>query len=98
MLKVKHFFKIFNDLAALIDLFLTNSPLCFQNTTWVFTGLSDFHKTIMTVSKTTFTNSKPREIKYRDYKAFNRSKYENELKQTLNNLQINTYDEFEKTS
>lgn len=52
----------------------------------------------MTVFKTTFTNSKPREIKYRDYKAFNRSKYENELKQTLNNLQINTYDEFEKTS
>ena len=52
---------------------------------------------ILRVFKTTFTKLKPREIKCRDYTAFNQSNFENELKQTLNNLQITTYDEFEKT-
>ena len=42
--------------------------------------ISDFHKMILTVSKTTFKKSKWREIKYRDYKTFNQSNFENELK------------------
>ena len=64
-----------------IALFLTNSPLSFQYTTQVFEGLFNFHKMIVTVFKTTFTKSKPREIKYRNYKAINQSNFENELKQ-----------------
>ena len=35
-----------------IDLFLTNSPYSFQNSGVVETGLSDFHKMIVTVMKT----------------------------------------------
>ena len=54
-----------------IDLYLTNSPLSFQNTSSVFTGLSDFHKLVLTVFKTTFVKSKPKELFYRDYKHFN---------------------------
>ena len=48
-----------------IDLFLTNSVLSFQNMETVPTGLSDFHKLVLTVLKTTFLKSKPREIHYR---------------------------------
>ena len=51
-----------------IDLFLTNSPLSFQNTVTMSTGLSDFHKMVITVLKTTFAKKKPKEIIYRDYK------------------------------
>ena len=64
-----------------ITLFLTNGPLSFQYTTQKFAGLFNFPKMILTVFKTTFTKSKSREIKYRDYKAINQSNFENELKQ-----------------
>ena len=54
-----------------IDLFLTNTKLSFQHTLTVFCGLSDFHKLVMTLLKTTFSKNKPREIVYRNYKYFN---------------------------
>ena len=43
-----------------IDLFLTNNSLAFQNTTITFNGLSDCHKLVLTVLKTTFPNNKPK--------------------------------------
>ena len=49
-------------------LFLTNSPLSFQNTVTMSTGLSDCHKMVITVLKSTFAKTKPKEIIYRDYK------------------------------
>ena len=45
-----------------IDLYWTNSLLSFQNTSSVFTGLSDFHKLVLAVFKTTFVKSKPKEL------------------------------------
>ena len=48
-----------------IDLFLTNYPLSFQNTCAITTGLSDFHKMVITVMKMTFQKNPPREIYYR---------------------------------
>ena len=54
-----------------IDLYLTNRQLRFQNTSSVFTGLSDFYKLVLTVFKTTLVKSKPKEPFYRDYKHFN---------------------------
>ena len=48
-----------------IDLFITNSCMSFQNTTAVSTGLSDFHKMIVTVMKTTFPKAKPKIVFYR---------------------------------
>ena len=37
-----------------IDIMLTNRPNCFQKTSTVATGLSDFHKIIISCLKTTF--------------------------------------------
>ena len=46
-----------------IDLFLTNNPHKFQNTTAFSTGLSDYHKMIITVIKGYFKkNKKPKRL------------------------------------
>ena len=66
-----------------IDLFLTNSALSFQHTLTVSCGLSDFHKLVMTVLKTTFSKNKPREIVYRNYKYFNSQNFNDELQFVL---------------
>ena len=42
-----------------IDLFIRNSPLSFQNTIAVSTGLSDFHKMVITVMKISFKKHSP---------------------------------------
>ena len=42
-----------------IDLFITNSSTSFMKTTTITTGLSDFHKLIVTVMRTTFPKSEP---------------------------------------
>ena len=49
------------------DLFLTNNALSFQSTKTVSTGLSDFHKLVLTVSRTSIVKNKTREIQYRNY-------------------------------
>ena len=49
-----------------IDLILTNNAMAFQNTRTAFTGLSDFHKLVLTVLTTSITKSKPQRITYRD--------------------------------
>ena len=66
-----------------IDLFLTNSPLSFQSTTAITTGLSDFHKIVVTVMKTTFPKAEPKIIYYRDYKKFNLQDFRRELRSEL---------------
>ena len=52
------------DNPSCIDLFITNSHQSFQNTTTVATGLSDFHKMVVTVLKTTFPKVPPKVIHY----------------------------------
>ena len=44
-----------------IDIFLTNNALSFQHIETVFTGLSDFHKLLLTVLKIAIPKNKPRE-------------------------------------
>ena len=80
-----------------IDLYLTNSPLGFQNSSSVFTGLSDFHKLVPTVFKTISVNSKPKELSYRDYKHFNQECFEKDLQYALSIFEKMNYQEFEKT-
>ena len=53
-----------------IDLMLTNSNRCFQNSSTIETGLSDFHKMIVTVLKTCFQKREAKVINYRDYRNF----------------------------
>ena len=45
-----------------IDLIITNSPNSLRNTSTFCTGLSDFHKLAVTVYKTSFRKTTPKEI------------------------------------
>ena len=84
------------DNPSCIDLVITNSPKNFQNTSVVTTGLSDFHKMVITVINFSFQKTKPREIVYRDYKAFDNENYENDLKISMTSNEVSTYSSFEK--
>ena len=80
-----------------IDLFLTNSALSFQNTTTVETGLSDFHKMVVTVMKTTFPKAGPQIHYYRDYKNFDLYNFRTDLRQELGKTSEKDYLNFEIT-
>ena len=71
------------DNPSYIDLFLTNRPKCLQS--MIKTGISDFHKMIITVLKLFYKNQKPKIIHYRNYKNFNASL----LKEEFNNILLN---------
>ena len=66
-----------------IDLFLTNQEKHFQNSTTIESGLSDFHKMIVTVLKTTFQKRSPTLIRYRSYSKFNDEHFRSELANEL---------------
>ena len=68
-----------------IDLILTNCPRSFQNSCVIETGLSDFHKLVVTVMKTTYKKSQPKIITYRDYKYFNNDGFREALLQIKSN-------------
>ena len=81
------------DKASTIDLFITNSVNSFQHTTVISSGLSDCHKMVVTVLKTSFHKSKPREIIYRDYSKFSEKAFRDDLKCSL--MCTHEYEEFE---
>ena len=58
-----------------IDIMLTNRPNCFQKTSTVVTGLSDFHRMIISCLKTTFKTIPPKNIIFRDYKKFDEQNF-----------------------
>ena len=51
-------------------MFLTNRPLSFLKTRATETGISDYHKFILTFLKSCYTRLKPKIIYYRNYKNF----------------------------
>ena len=61
----------------------------------IFTGLSDFHKLVLSVFKTTFTKSKPKKIIYRNYRKFNQSNFNQDLHNQLSSEQPKDYAFFE---
>ena len=65
-----------------IDLFLTNRPRFFQCTTTIETGISDFHKLVVTVLKT-YQKQRPKIIYYRNYKNFENGNFRQGLKKEL---------------
>ena len=67
----------------------------FQHTKVISSGLSDCHKMVVTVLKTTIQKSKPREIIYRDYSKFNQKTFRENLKESFMAKSTNNYDEFE---
>ena len=79
------------DNPSCIDLFLTNSSTSFQCTQTVSTGLSDFHKMIVTVLKSTFPKVKPKIVLYRDYSKFITSKFHSDIRDELHNRKVKDY-------
>ena len=77
-----------------IDLFLTNSSNSFQCTKAISTGLSDFHKMVVTVFKTTFPKVKPKVLLYRNYSKFVESDFYNEIEMKLHSTLGEDYELF----
>ena len=78
------------------DIFITNSPLSFQNTTAVSSGLSDLKKNGNHSYENVFKKHSPIERYYRDYKHFDRTKFKNNLNEKLSEG-ISNYESFETT-
>ena len=81
-----------------IDLILTNCTKRFFKTDTIFTSLFDFHKLVLSVFKTTFTKSKPKEIVCRNYKKFNENNFNQDLHDQYSSGQPKDYASFEKIS
>ena len=75
-----------------IDLFLMNFPNSFQNFGVVETGLSDFHRMIVTVMKTSFHRLLPKIRHYRDYSNYDNNLFRVSLCNELSKLNIEVID------
>ena len=62
-----------------IDLMLTNKQERFLKAKTVESGLSGFHKTVVSVFKTSFEKQKPKIVRYCDYKRFANAKFKESL-------------------
>ena len=76
IVKEKTCFRSLNN-PSCIDLFITNKPRSFQNTQTINIGISDFHKMVLTVLKSSFKKCEPKVISYRDYNNFNQGRTKN---------------------
>ena len=79
------------DKPSCIDFILTNSPLSFHKSDCLFTGLSDCHKLVLSVFKTTFSKSKPKEIIYRHFKKFDEEDFNEDLRGRLSTELVDNY-------
>ena len=75
---------------------MTNNALSFQHTEAVSTGLSYFHKLVLTVLKTTISKSKLGEIYHRSYKKFDSLKFNVYLKNAFVNEKIESCVKFDE--
>ena len=71
---------------------MTNNWNSFKSTTTVSTGLSDFHKMIVTVLKTTFPKNKPKVILYRDFSKFGKEHFREALRAELQKTKVISYE------
>ena len=58
---------------------LTNSNWSFQNSCTIETGISDFHKMIVTVLKIYFQKREAKVINYRDYRNFSNEEFRQQV-------------------
>ena len=77
-------------------LFLTNNALSFQSTKTVSIDLSNFHKFVQIVLKTSIVKNKPREIQYRDCKYFDGSKFNRDLKEEFSREHVDSCSKFDE--
>ena len=74
---------------------LTNKQERFLKANTIDTGLSDFHKMVVSVFKTSFKKQKPKIVTYRDYKRFDNEKFRESLINYLRTGKNISYDAFE---
>ena len=79
-----------------IDLIITSKPGMFQNAKTYETGLSDFHKLVVSTMKLSYKKRLPCMIKYRDYKNFSNEHFKNSLYEKLTNNTELDYNGFEE--
>ena len=72
-----------------IDLFLTNRPRYFQNTSTIEKVISDFHKLVVTVLKMFYKKQKPKIIQYRNHKTLSEQLFRIELDKELAKIDLN---------
>ena len=78
-----------------IDLVLTNKQERFSKAKTVETGLSDFHKMVVSVCKTSFKKQKPKTFTYRYYKRFDNEQFRESLITYFRTDKNISYDAFE---
>lgn len=78
-----------------IDLMLTNCKNCFQFSTVIETGLSDYHLMPISMFKSGYHRLPPKIIEHRDFKHFQGQSFHSELSQTLEIFQPFEYRLFE---
>ena len=69
-----------------IDLIVTHRPKCFQDSMFIETGLSDFHKMSATVMKMYHTKQKPSIVHYRNFKNFCNDSFIKDIELLLSKL------------
>ena len=70
--------------------------MSFFKTETVFTGLSDFHKLVLSVFKLHFSKVKAREVSYRDFRDFKENNFNWDLQNRLSAQSVEQYTPFEK--
>ena len=83
------------DNPSCVDLFITNRTGSFMKTTAVSTGLSDFHKMVVTVMRTTFPKTGPLTVRFRDFCKYDSTAFGIDLDRRMRNQPVN-YDTLEK--
>ena len=83
-----------------IDDILINSPKSFLKAETVFTGLSDFHKLVLSVFKLHFSKAKTKKILYRNFRDFKEDNFNlqnfRDLQKRLSAESVEEYTPFEK--
>ena len=79
-----------------IDDILINSPKSFLKAETVFTGLSDFHKLVLSVFKLHFSKAKAKQISYRKFRDFKEDNFNRGLQNRLSAESVEEYGIFEK--
>ena len=82
-----------------IDMILTNRSEDFRTSCCIETGISDFHKMVISILNADYKKIKPTKVRYSNYKKFNIGHFKAELTQSLRTYELEniTYDEFKET-
>ena len=77
-----------------IDHIITNIQKRFMKSTFLEIGITDHHKTIMTIFRSTFAKDKPKSFHNRCYKKFDLEQFQMELKEKPGEISNNSFDIF----